>query len=157
MQLYQLKPNNKTKSSKRIGRGGKHGTYSGRGVKGQKSRAGRKPRMDFAGGDTTAIKRLPKKRGSIGGLKNAVRGPKMFRLKKIRKQVVFNLKDFSDKKWKEGDIISPKSLLENGLVDRIKGRIPRIKILGDGELKNNLKFKNVELSKEAKKKNETTK
>ena len=42
MQLHQLKPSHKRKRPKRIGRGGKRGTYSGRGVKGQRSRAGRK-------------------------------------------------------------------------------------------------------------------
>ena len=39
MQIHELKPNHKRKTGKRIGRGGKRGTYSGRGVKGQKSRA----------------------------------------------------------------------------------------------------------------------
>jgi len=36
MQLHQLKPNHKKKSRKRVGRGGKKGTYSGKGMKGQK-------------------------------------------------------------------------------------------------------------------------
>lgn len=44
MQLHTLQPAHKLKSKKRIGRGGKRGTYSGRGVKGQKARAGRKIR-----------------------------------------------------------------------------------------------------------------
>ena len=42
MQLHELKPKHKRKKGKRIGRGGKRGTYSGRGVKGQMTRAGRK-------------------------------------------------------------------------------------------------------------------
>jgi large subunit ribosomal protein L15 len=49
----------------RVGRGnaaGK-GTYSGRGLKGQKSRAGNKPRRFFEGGQTRMMKRLPKRRG----------------------------------------------------------------------------------------------
>jgi large subunit ribosomal protein L15 len=40
-----------------------HGTYSGRGLKGQKSRAGGKMRPGFEGGQLPLIKRLPKKRG----------------------------------------------------------------------------------------------
>lgn len=50
---------------RRIGRGNSsgHGTYSGRGVKGQKSRSGRKPRRFFEGGQTRLLKTLPKKRG----------------------------------------------------------------------------------------------
>jgi len=59
MQIQELKPNCKNKKKKRIGRGGKRGTYCGRGLKGQKSRAGRRIRpavRDF-------ILRTPKLRG----------------------------------------------------------------------------------------------
>ncbi|OGO30499.1 MAG: 50S ribosomal protein L15 [Chloroflexi bacterium RBG_16_56_11] len=54
------------KASKRVGRGNGsgHGTYSGRGCKGQKARAGNnKVRPGFEGGQLPLIKRLPKKRG----------------------------------------------------------------------------------------------
>jgi len=44
MQLHELQPTTRSKSKKRVGRGGKRGTYSGKGQKGQKSRAGRKMR-----------------------------------------------------------------------------------------------------------------
>ncbi len=52
-------------ASKRVGRGlGSHGTYSGRGCKGQKSRSGNnKVRPGFEGGQLPLIKRLPRKRG----------------------------------------------------------------------------------------------
>jgi len=59
MQLHQLQPANKNQKKKRIGRGGKRGTYSGRGVKGQKSRAGRHIRP----AERDLIQRLPKLRG----------------------------------------------------------------------------------------------
>jgi len=59
MQLHQLRPKHKLKKKKRIGRGGKRGTYSGKGIKGQKSRAGRK----FAPVIRELIKRYPKLRG----------------------------------------------------------------------------------------------
>jgi len=42
MQLHQLKQNIKGRKPRRDGRGGKRGTYSGRGEKGQHSRAGAK-------------------------------------------------------------------------------------------------------------------
>ena len=42
MQIHELRPKHKNRAKKRIGRGGKHGTYSGKGIKGQASRAGRK-------------------------------------------------------------------------------------------------------------------
>lgn len=69
MQLNQLQAEHLKKKRQRVGRGGKKGTYSGRGMKGQKARAGRKPRPGFAGGDTPLAKRLPKKRGQRGRLK----------------------------------------------------------------------------------------
>lgn len=94
MRLHQLKPNLNKKSRKRVGRGGKKGTYSGRGMKGQKSRAGGKPRIGFAGGDTSLIKRLPKQRGQVGKTE-IKKGTKLYRLRV--KPVVFNLKDFNKK------------------------------------------------------------
>jgi large subunit ribosomal protein L15 len=53
------------KDRKRVGRGdgSGHGTYSGRGCKGQKSRAGFRMRPGFEGGQLPLIKRLPRKRG----------------------------------------------------------------------------------------------
>ena len=47
MQLHTLKRKTKNKTKKIVGRGGKRGTYSGRGLKGQKARAGRKIRPEF--------------------------------------------------------------------------------------------------------------
>jgi len=60
VQLHNIQPNTKRKTPKRVGRGGKRGTYSGRGLKGQKSRAGRKIRPQLR----DIIKRIPKKKGS---------------------------------------------------------------------------------------------
>ena len=50
---------------KRIGRGlgSGHGRYSGRGIKGQKSRSGGGVSPHFEGGQTPLVKRLPRKRG----------------------------------------------------------------------------------------------
>ena len=42
--LHEIQPTEPKKNKKRIGRGGKRGTYSGKGIKGQKSRAGAKIR-----------------------------------------------------------------------------------------------------------------
>jgi len=60
MQLHELNPEHKNKTKKRIGRGGKRGTYSGRGMKGQNARAGRKLRPAIR----DLIQQLPKLRGS---------------------------------------------------------------------------------------------
>ena len=60
MQLHELKVENKNRAKKRIGRGGKRGTYSGKGMKGQKSRAGRKIRPSVR----DLMQRTPKLRGA---------------------------------------------------------------------------------------------
>ena len=59
MQLHQLQPIHDLKGKKRIARGGKRGTYSGRGQKGQKSRSGAKIRP----AEQDLIIRIPKRRG----------------------------------------------------------------------------------------------
>jgi large subunit ribosomal protein L15 len=59
MQLHEIQPCQKQKTKKRIGRGGKRGTYSGKGMKGQKSRAGAKIRPEVR----DLIKKTPKLRG----------------------------------------------------------------------------------------------
>ncbi|MBU1136872.1 uL15 family ribosomal protein [Patescibacteria group bacterium] len=148
MQLHELKIIHKNKSRRRIGRGGKKGTYSGKGVKGQKSRAGKKPRLGFAGGDTTIAKRLPKQRGSVGKvpIRKGIR-PSWLSLKPVILNLSEIKKIFSGKKGEE--IVSPKTLVKKGLIGKIKGRVPRVKILaGDkDETIGDLKFKRLKLSK----------
>ncbi|MFH1671504.1 MAG: 50S ribosomal protein L15 [Candidatus Portnoybacteria bacterium] len=148
MQLHQLKIKHSKKDRKRIGRGGKKGTYSGKGIKGQKSRAGKKPRPGFSGGDTSIIKRLPKQRGSVGKVPIR-RGTKLAQSR--IKPAIFNLEKI-EKSFKKGEIVSPKNLLKKGLISKMKGRIPKVKILGKGELKEKLVFRGVSVSKAAKKK-----
>src|SRR4051812_50134318 len=67
LNLSSLKPAQARKDRKRVGRGlgsGK-GRYSGRGIKGQKSRAGsHKMRVGFAGGQMPIYMRLGKLRGA---------------------------------------------------------------------------------------------
>ncbi len=158
MQLYQLKPTYKKRSRKRIGRGGKKGTYSGKGIKGQKSRSGKKPRVDFAGGDTTLSKRLPKKRGTTGKHKTTKKrkGAKMNRLRIQSMPVILNLKDI-EQKFNSNEIVSPRNLLNKKLIGKIKGRVPKVKILGQGELTKKLQFKGVRLSKSVQGKNKSNK
>src|SRR5213593_3348312 len=67
LNLSSLKPSQARKDRKRVGRGlgsGK-GRYSGRGIKGQKSRAGsHKMRSGFEGGQMPIYMRLAKQRGA---------------------------------------------------------------------------------------------
>lgn len=59
MQIHTLRPAHSRRAEKRIGRGGKRGTYSGRGQKGQKARAGHNIRP----GLRDVLIRTPKLRG----------------------------------------------------------------------------------------------
>jgi large subunit ribosomal protein L15 len=78
MQLHELKPIHKFKKKKRIGRGGKRGTYSGKGMKGQKSRAGRRLEPVIRG----IIKRYPKLRGYKFKSKVKIQNSKVKTIKK---------------------------------------------------------------------------
>lgn len=83
MQLHQLKPIHKFKKPKRVGRGGKRGIYSGRGIKGQKSRAGHKLKPIIR----ELIKRYPKLRGYRQKSKTKEQKSKIFivNLEKLKK------------------------------------------------------------------------
>ena len=59
MQIHQLKPKTARSFAKRVGRGGKRGTTSGKGTKGQKSRAGSYVRPGFRGGDNRLWQLFP--------------------------------------------------------------------------------------------------
>jgi len=61
MQIHEVSTIKKDK--KRIGRGGKRGTYSGKGMKGQKSRSGGNVNPLFEGGRTTLVQKMKKNRG----------------------------------------------------------------------------------------------
>lgn len=132
MQIHELKKPAR-KSRKRIGRGGKKGTYSGGGMKGQKSRAGYSQRATFEGSRSTLVTRTKKTRG--------------FKSMKTSFQIV-NL-DTIERKFNNGDEVSPQSLKELGIV---KKAYQPIKILSVGKLKKKLVFKDVAFSEVAKKK-----
>ncbi|MFA6285680.1 MAG: 50S ribosomal protein L15 [Parcubacteria group bacterium] len=132
MQIHQLKIKSQ-KKKRRIGRGGKKGTYSGRGMKGQKSRSGANVNPIFEGGRSTLIEHLPKIRG--------------FKSHRPKNQVV-DLENL-EKYFENGDIVNPQSLLEKKIVDNIK---VAIKILGDGELSKKLTVEKCLISKVAKEK-----
>jgi len=62
MQIHEISSGKRT-PRKRIGRGGKRGTYSGRGNKGQKARSGAHVNPLFEGGRSSLVERLKKVRG----------------------------------------------------------------------------------------------
>jgi large subunit ribosomal protein L15 len=125
LNLHTLKPAQARKDRKRVGRGlgsGK-GRYSGRGIKGQKSRAGsHKMPAEFEGGQTRIFMRLPKLRGNTS--KDAMPvGP--FRTYTVPVNVAA-LDVFDD-----GAEVTPESLVEQGV---IKNTHTDVKLLGQGEL-----------------------
>lgn len=131
MQLHQLKPSHRRKRQKRIGHGGKRGTHSGRGVKGQKARTGRRMKPIIR----ELIKRYPKLRG--------------YKFKRVNlKPAVVNI-EILEKKFKSADVISPKVLLEKRIIRRILGRLPKVKILGKGKLTKKLIIEGCQVSKSA--------
>ena len=127
------------KSKMRVGRGigsGK-GKTSGRGVKGQKSRSGVAIKA-FEGGQMPLYRRLPKR-----GFKRIHR----------RNIAIINLSDLEtfikNKKIKSEDEINMKYLVDKKI---IKNKFNKLKILGNGEVKNKLKINTDFISKSAKEK-----
>jgi len=129
LNLSNLKPAQARKNRKRVGRGqgsGK-GRYSGRGIKGQKSRAGsHKMRAGFEGGQMPIYMRLGKLRGATS--KDAMPiGP--FRTSTAPINVG------SLDRFDEGAEVTPESLVEKGLLKNTK---TDVKLLGNGDLKKKL-------------------
>jgi large subunit ribosomal protein L15 len=129
LNLSSHKPAQSQKARKRIGRGlgsGK-GRYSGRGIKGQKSRSGsHKMRAGFEGGQMPIYMRLGKQRGATS--KDAMPiGP--FRTSTAPVNV--GSLDLFD----EGAEVTPETLVQKGLLKHTK---MDVKLLGNGELKKKL-------------------
>lgn len=133
MQVHQLQPTHKSHNKKRVGRGGKKGTYSGKGGKGQTARSGRK----LAPIIRELIKRYPK-----------LKGYRRFVLQD--NFVVINL-DTLDKNFKDGEVVNVSNLIKKGIISTIKGKSPEVKILGQGTLSSKITIENCKVSAGAKK------
>jgi large subunit ribosomal protein L15 len=125
LNLSNLQPAQERVDRKRVGRGpgsGK-GKYSGRGIKGQKSRSGsHKMRAGFEGGQMPIYMRIGKLRGSTS--KDAMPvGP--FRTS----TVPVNVRDLV--RFEVGDEVTPETLVEKRLIKNTK---TDVKLLGDGEV-----------------------
>jgi large subunit ribosomal protein L15 len=125
LSLSTLKPAQARKERKRVGRGmgsGK-GRYSGRGIKGQKSRSGSHAmRAGFEGGQMPAYMRMGKQRGSTS--KDAMPiGPFRTFTHSI------NVRDLA--KFDAGTEVTPELLKAKGLIRNLR---LDVKILGHGDL-----------------------
>ncbi len=119
MRLDQLKaPPGARRNRKRVGRGNAsgNGTYAGRGMKGQKARAGGGVRRGFEGGQLPVIRRLPSQRGFTNIFK--------------KEYAVVNLDSIVARLPKESEV-TPELLKEARLIRGM--RLP-VKVLGRGEM-----------------------
>ncbi|MBI2848295.1 MAG: 50S ribosomal protein L15 [Chloroflexi bacterium] len=105
------------KDRKRVGRGDSsgHGSFSGRGCKGHKARAGFTTKRGFEGGQMPLTKRLPQKRGffNVFGTEYSV----------------VNLTALGQ--FESGSEVTPEKLVASGVVKSLR---QPVKILGDGEV-----------------------
>jgi len=105
----------------RVGRGtgSGHGKTAGRGTKGYYSRSGAVHRMNYEGGQTTTILRMPKR-----GFSN---------VQFARDFQIVNVSDLEA--FPEGSRVDAEALAKAGLIERADRPV---KVLGDGELKRKL-------------------
>lgn len=132
LKLHELKPyRNSTKRRKVVGRGvgSGHGTFSGRGAKGQKARSGSSIPVGFEGGRMPLHRQLPKLRGFKSRTPKAV-------------PVTLS---WIDSKFNTNQTVNPKELYNR---DMIKSHMDTVKIL-DGKITKALVFEKVMVSKEA--------
>lgn len=122
MQLHELVPATPRKSAKRIGLGGKRGKTSGRGGKGQTARAGNSMRPEMR----DFIKKLPKLRGHGKNRAQTVNNEKV-PVMPINLSVI-------EANFEVGATVSPRSLVNAGVVSTMRKRVPVVKILGTGTL-----------------------
>ena len=133
--LNSFKLTEKRKSRMRVGRGnGSKGTYSGRGLKGQKSRSGGGVPLFFEGGQLPLVKRLP----FLRGFKN--------RFKKDFS--IVNLSEL-EKVFKDGDDVNAETLYKFNLIRKSNSNV---KILGNGELNKSLNLRVHAVTKSAEEK-----
>ena len=120
------------KNRKRVGRGDSsgNGSFSGRGMKGQKSRSGKPLRPGFEGGQLPIIKGLPMKRGFNNIFKT--------------QYSIVNVSDLQI--FPEGTEISSKTLFEHGLISTLRHPV---KVLGNGELSNKITIEATKFTKTA--------
>lgn len=133
--LNNLKPaEGARRKRKRVGRGigSGHGKTSTRGMKGHSSRAGGGSAPWFEGGQMPLYRRIPKR-----GFKSPNR---------VSYQVL-NLTDFA--RFEASAVIDADYLKTKGVVS---GRLPRVKILGEGEIDAAFKVRVHAVSESARKK-----
>lgn len=134
MQIHELQPKNTFGKKKRVGRGGKKGTYCGTGGKGQKGRAGSR----FKPLVREWLKKYPKLKGYNF---NILTEP----------SVAVDLAKI-ESKFENKAKVSPKTLIEKKIIQAKNGKIPGVKITGMGNLTKAISVVGCKVSKTAKEK-----
>jgi large subunit ribosomal protein L15 len=136
MKLHDLAPSEGAKKQrKRVGRGNGsgHGTYSGKGLKGQKARSGGAVNPRFEGGQAPLVLRLPYKRGFHN---------------RFKKQ--FSIVNLSSLEGFEASAtVTPGALVDAGI---IRDTTKPVKLLGQGEVSRALNVRVAAWSKSAQEK-----
>ena len=134
MQINTLQLKNKRKKRKTIGRGGKKGTYCGKGNKGQKARSGAHVDPLFEGGRSTLIDHMKKVRGFKS---------------RTAKKAVASL-EMIGKKFKDGEVVNKETLIKSGIIGKLEAK-DGIKIVGGDKITKKLTIdKSILLSAAAK-------
>lgn len=134
MRFHELKPTHPYPRKKRIGRGGKRGTYSGRGIKGQKARAGHKIKPM----ERELLMKIPKLRGIK--FKSQATKPMTVAVGEV------------DRHFRTGERVTPETIMLKGLIRKVAGRRPEIKLLGKGKVTKALLVERCQLSAGARQK-----
>lgn len=135
MKMHEIGPAyGSTHKSKRVGRGigSGLGKTSGRGQKGQKSRAGGSIRRGFEGGQTPLYRRIPKR-----GFNNHF----------SVEYAIVNLNDLE--RFENDTVVNAELLLKEGI---IRKELDGLKVLGNGELTKKLTVVAAKFSKTAEEK-----
>ena len=119
MQLQNITRKTKLAKKKTVGRGGKRGTTSGKGTKGQKARSGHRIRPEIR----DAIKKIPKMRGRGKNINTSIQS----------KAALVTLAALAQLLPKGGEV-NPQILAEAKLVRARGGNVPPVKILAEGTL-----------------------
>lgn len=133
MQFHSIQPLHRPRRARRVGRGGKRGTYSGRGMKGQKARGKNKIRPEIR----DFIKRTPK-----------LRGEEFPSLPRRPRPVIVQIGDVAARAH-DGAVVTPKSLVALGLLPEHKRPV---KLLGGGDVTRKLLVSGISVSKSAREK-----
>lgn len=132
MQLHSIQPKKAWQDKKRVGRGGKRGTTSGRGTKGQNARSGSKKIRPAI---YDLIKKLPKLRG--------------WKMKRINETPVAVRLEVLARVFEEGTIITKEALAEKKVIRKQGGLLPKVKILAGSPITKKLTIEGMMLTKGA--------